>query len=171
MISYLNNPIGFYGSSNDQYTLSAISSVRNWKSNNNKERIGAYISMVKEAVKAETGQENSQTINNIYVMLNEAKTTKDIAGVYQALRSYTIVTNATKTKDAIANGDALDFYCKFENPNDKQYCTPFKSSEVSNGSEQQKVNYTNYYFIVGLLLLGGLGYYYRKDLKKWSESL
>ena len=166
MISYLSNPIGFYGSSNDQYVLSTVSQVETWRSNNNKERIGSYISMVRESVKAETGQENKQTIDNIYKMLSNAKSVKDIANVYQALRSYATVTNANKTKNAIANGDALDFYCKFENPNDKQYCVKFESSDIIT----EKTSDNNMYFIIGgLTLLGILGYVYRKEIIKFYK--
>ena len=161
MISYLSNPIGFYGSSNDSYVLSTVSLVETWRSNNNKERIGAYISMVKESVKAETGQENKQTIDNIYKMLSNAKSVKDIANVYQALRSYATVTNANKTKNAIANGDALDFYCKFENPNDKQYCVKFESSDT-----EQTSNNNYYYAIVGFGILAIFGYIYRDEIEK-----
>jgi len=162
MISYLNNPIGFYGSSNDEYVLSTISQVETWRSNNNKERIGAYISMVNEAVKAETGQENKETLNNIYQMLANAKSVKDIANVYQALSSYTTATKANKTKSAIANGDALDFYCKFENPNDPQYCVKFKSD--SSITEESQKWYTPY--ILPTIILGIIGFALYNEVKK-----
>lgn len=163
MISYLNNPIGFYGSSNDQYVASSISKVETWRSSNDKEKLGAYISMVQESVKAEAGQENKQTINNIYQMLSNAKKNKDIANVYQALRGYAETLKAPKTVKAISNGDALDFYCKFENPNDTQYCLKFKDGT---GTDLQPTSNASIYYIAGGLAVLGLAYYYRKELMK-----
>lgn len=166
MISYLNNPIGFYGSSNDEYVNSSISAVETYRSNNKKDRLKNYVSLVKESVKAETSMFSNSRINEILSMVETSDNVNKKAKVYQALRSYTIDYGANKTKNAIANGDALDFYCKYENPSDTQYCKAFQPSTGSGGSQQPQSDYTNYYYIVGVLLVGGLGYYYRKDLKK-----
>ena len=71
-----------------------------------------------------------------------------------------------KPKKQLQNGDALDFYCKYENPNDTQYCTSFKPSGSTTPLAKTGRNYTSLYYIGGILLLGSLGYYYRKDIMK-----
>jgi len=166
MISYLNNPIGFYGSSNDEYVSSSISAVETYRSNNKKDRLKNYVSLVNESVKAETSMFSNSRINEILSMVETADNVNKKAKVYKALRSYTIDNGANKTKNAIANGDALDFYCKYENPSDTQYCKAFQPSGSTTPLAKTGRNYTSLYYIGGILLLGGLGYYFRKDMMK-----
>ncbi len=165
MITYLKNPIGFYGSANDEYLKSQISGVSQWRSNNKNDRLQTYASLIQESVFAESGQMVKSIIDEIIIKAGNANTLQKKANIYKELRSYAESNNAVDTAKAIANGDALHFYCNYENPNDKQYCTPFQSSD-SPPTTQGETDYTMYYYIGGLVLLGGLGYFYRKELMK-----
>ena len=169
MISYLNNPVGFYGSSNDDYVNSSISAVETFRSNNDKSKMKQFASLVKESVFAESGQEDSALIEQIKGMFDSANTLKKKADGYQALSKYAGDLGASKTKKAIANGDSLHFYCNYENPNDPKYCKPFQpSGGGSNGGNGSNGggSYTMYYIAGGIGLLAILGYVYRDEIKK-----
>ena len=101
MISYLNNPIGIYGSANDEYVSSSISAVRTYRSNNKKDRLKTYVSLVKESVFSETSQQDNQRINQISNM-TDVDNVEGKAKVYKSLSNYASDLGASKTKKAIA---------------------------------------------------------------------